>query len=127
METIAAAPSGGDRPHRRGHCRRRRRRSTSRAGGPGGGDLHADIEAMFRGHPIVGPKLDRIEWPSDDHARVLLRDFPMEAMPPMVRDKFIDRIRSGMRDSKTRAPGNGPITIELVDAASGRVMETITE
>ena len=51
----------------------------------------------------------------------------MDGMPPMVRDKFTDRIRSGVRDSKTRHQATAPVTIELVDAASGRVMETITE
>ena len=30
--------------------------------------------------------------------RVLLREFPMDGMPPMVREKFIDRIRTGVRD-----------------------------
>jgi tetratricopeptide (TPR) repeat protein len=93
----------------------------------GGGDLHGEVEAIFRSHPIVGPKLDRVDWPSDDHARVLLREFPMEAMPPMVRDKFADRIRNGVRDSKAHHQSNASITVELVDAASGRVMETITE
>jgi hypothetical protein len=92
-----------------------------------GGDLHGDVEAIFRDHPIVGPKLDRVEWPSDDRARVLLREFPMEAMPPFVRDKFTDRIRNGVRDSKARHQTSVPITVELVDAASGQVMETITE
>jgi tetratricopeptide (TPR) repeat protein len=94
---------------------------------PAAGGLHGDIEAIFRSHPIVGAKLDRIEWPSDDHARVLLRDFPMEGMPPMVRDKFTDRIRTGVRDSKTRNQSTATVTVELVDGASGRVMETVTE
>lgn len=91
------------------------------------GSLRTDVEAIFRSHPIVGPKLDRVDWSGDDRARVMLRDFPMDGMPPMVRSKFTDRIRSGVRDSKTRHPTSGPVTIELVDAASGRVMETVTE
>jgi cytochrome c-type biogenesis protein CcmH/NrfG len=92
-----------------------------------GGDLHSDVEAIFRAHPIVGPKLDRIDWASDDRARVLVRDFPMDGMPPMVRSKFTERIRSGVRESKTRRQTSTPLTIELVDAGSGRVMETISE
>ena len=91
------------------------------------GDLHGDVEAIFRSHPIVGPKLDRIDWPSADRVRVVLRDFPMDGMPPMVRQKFIDRIRSGLRDSASRHQAAAPITVELVDAADGRVMETISE
>ena len=94
---------------------------------PAGGDLHADVEAIFRTHPIVSPKLDRIDWPDDAHVRVVLHDFPMDGMPPMVREKFADRIHAGVRDSKARHQTAAPLTVELVDAASGRVMETITE
>jgi tetratricopeptide (TPR) repeat protein len=90
------------------------------------GGLRGEIEAIFRAHPIVGPKLDRIDWPSDDHVQVVLRDFPMDGMPPMVRDKFIDRIRNGVRDSATRHAASAPITVELIDAASGRVMQAVT-
>jgi hypothetical protein len=92
-----------------------------------GGDLHGDIEAIFRAHPIVGPKLDRVEWPSDDHARVVLHEFPMQAMPPFVRDKFTERIHTGVRDSKARHQASAPVTVDLVDAASGQVMESIIE
>ena len=91
------------------------------------GDLRTDVEAVFRAHPIVGQKLDRVDWSADDHARVVVRDFPMDGMPPMVRGKFTERIRSGVRASKSRHQSTAPITIELVDASSGRVMETITE
>jgi hypothetical protein len=97
------------------------------AAAPASGGMRSDIEAIFRNHPIVGPKLDRVEWPSDDHARVMLREFPMQQMPPMVRDKFTERIRSGVRDSKQQHQSTAPITVELVDAASGQVMETVTE
>ena len=78
-------------------------------------------------HPPADQKLDRVDWSADDHARVVVRDFPMDGMPPMVRGKFTERIRSGVRASKSRHQSTAPITIELVDASSGRVMETITE
>ena len=96
-------------------------------GSAGGADLRSDVEAIFRGHPIVGPKLDRIDWPSDDRVRVVLREFPMDGMPPMVREKFTERIRSGVGDSQARHRTSTPLTVELVDAASGRVMETVND
>ena len=100
--------------------------ATGEAAAAGGG-LHPDVEAIFRSHPIVSPKLDRIDWPSADRARVLLREFPMDGMPPMVREKFTERIRTGIRDSRARNQVGTPVTVELVDAASGRVMATVTE
>lgn len=92
-----------------------------------GGDLHGEVETIFRAHPIVGPKLDRIEWPEAQRARVLLREFPMETMPPFVRDKFLDRIRTGVRESKGRHQVTSAVQVELVDAATGTVMETVSE
>jgi tetratricopeptide (TPR) repeat protein len=96
-------------------------------GAPPSGDLHTDVEAIFRAHPIVGPRVDRVDWPSDRQARVLLREFPMQAMPPMVRDKFIERVHSSVRDAKLRDHAADALTIELVDAGSGEVMATIVE
>ncbi|MDX2169038.1 MAG: tetratricopeptide repeat protein [Deltaproteobacteria bacterium] len=107
----------------------------ARVGEPGGGgaadepprDLRTDVEAVFRAHPIAGSRIDRIDWASDQMARVVLREFPMDGMPPMVRDKFIERIKNGVRDAKARHQVNAPITIELVDAGEGRVMATVVE
>jgi cytochrome c-type biogenesis protein CcmH/NrfG len=90
-------------------------------------DLRTEVEAVFRAHPIAGSRIDRIDWASDQSARVVLREFPMDGMPPMVRDKFIERIKNGVRDAKGRHQTEAPITIELVDASSGRVMATVVE
>lgn len=95
--------------------------------GASGGDLHGAVEAIFRSHPIVGSRIDRIEWTGDDSARVLLREFPMSGMPPMVREKFLDRMRSGVRQAKSDHQVTAAVTVELVDADSGAVMETIVE
>lgn len=90
-------------------------------------DLRTEVEAVFRAHPIAGSRIDRIDWASDQSARVVLREFPMDGMPPMVRDKFIERIKNGVHDAKARHQTEAPITIELVDAAGGRVMATVVE
>ncbi|MEO8604968.1 MAG: tetratricopeptide repeat protein [bacterium] len=91
------------------------------------GNLRTDVEAVFRAHPIAGSRVDRFEWSTDQMARVLLREFPMDGMPAPVREKFLERIRNGVRDAKTRDQATAPLTIELVDADSGRVMDTIVE
>ncbi len=104
-------------------------------GGPASADKPADgegslrdaIEAVFRSHPIVGPRIDAIRWESDQQAEVALREFPMQGMPPMVREKFVSRLTSGLRDSKKRFDVTDTISIEVVDAVSGETMVTITD
>jgi cytochrome c-type biogenesis protein CcmH/NrfG len=96
-------------------------------GAPATAGLQGDIESIFRQHPIVGPKLDRIQWTDPQTARVILRQFPMDGMPPMVRKMFTDRIQNGLREKKTQYAVQGTLKIELVDADTGRVMETVTE
>jgi cytochrome c-type biogenesis protein CcmH/NrfG len=93
----------------------------------GADDLHGAVEAIFRAHPIAGSRIDRIDWSGDERARVLLREFPMNGMPPMVRQKFIDRIRSGLRQAKSDHQVTAAVTVELVDVESGTVMETVVE
>jgi cytochrome c-type biogenesis protein CcmH/NrfG len=91
------------------------------------GNLRSEVEAVFRAHPIVGPRVDRIDWPAATELRVVVREFPMEAMPQPVRETFIRRIRGGLGASKTRHGVTDSLRVELVDAGSGQVMEVITE
>ncbi len=101
--------------------------STSTPGANVAGNLRAGVEAVFRAHPIVGPRVDRIDWSGATALRVMLREFPMQAMPQPVRETFIRRIRSGLVDSKARHGVTDPLRVELVDAGNGQVMEVITE
>ncbi|MGD9763025.1 MAG: tetratricopeptide repeat protein [Candidatus Binatia bacterium] len=97
------------------------------AAAPASGDLRTDVEAVFRAHPIAGPRVDRIEWPSATSLRVVLREFPMQGMPQPVRETFVRRIRSGLSESKARHHVDDALRVEIVDAGSGAVMEVITE
>lgn len=90
------------------------------------GGIREAIEAVFRSHPIVGPRIDAFHWQSDQRASVVLRDFPMAGMPPMVREKFVSRLTSGIRDSKQRFDVTEPISVDVVDAATGDTMVNIT-
>jgi cytochrome c-type biogenesis protein CcmH/NrfG len=85
----------------------------------------ASVEALFRNHPIAGPKIVAIEWPSPDRGRVVMQDFPMDAMPESMRDSYLDKMRKGVGDAKTRFAMTGKVTVELVDRASGRVMASV--
>ncbi len=93
----------------------------------GGGTLREAVEAIFRSHPIVGPRIDAFRWESDQQARVVLREFPMAGMPPMVREKFVSRLTSGLRASKERFAFTEKISIDIVDATSGDTMVSIAD
>lgn len=92
-----------------------------------GADFKTGVESIFRTHQIVGPKVDRIEWPDESTVEVVLREFPVEAMPPFARDRLTERITTELRENKGRYGVTRAVTVKLVDAASGRVMDTIAE
>jgi Flp pilus assembly protein TadD len=93
----------------------------------GAGGFKAGVESIFRTHQIVGSKIDRIEWPDEHTIEVVLREFPMEAMPPFARDKFTERITTELRENKSRYGVAQVVTVKLVDSASRRVMDTVAE
>lgn len=84
------------------------------------------VEQDLRGHPILGPRVVRLVWGAPGSGRVLVQNFPMEAMPPEVRDKFRSRLAAQLRTASGAHPVEGPVRLEIVDVSSGRVMETVT-
>jgi cytochrome c-type biogenesis protein CcmH/NrfG len=84
------------------------------------------VEASLRAHPIMGPRIVRFEWSGPARGRVLVQSFPMEGMPPEVRDKFTTRLAGELRGAQAEHPVEGPVRIEIADVASGRVMAAIT-
>ena len=98
-------------------CPAGRRRGRSSRLRRGGADLHDDVEAIFRSAlRFVGceARPHRLAERAD-HARVVLRDFPMDGMPPMVRDKFIDAHPQRRARREHGNQTHGRRTIELVD------------
>jgi cytochrome c-type biogenesis protein CcmH/NrfG len=85
------------------------------------------VEAIFRQHPILGPKIERIEWSGAESAKVYLRDFPMEQMPPEMVTTFTDRLKSQIKAQKDAHKVTAAARVELVDSGSGKVMDTVTE
>jgi tetratricopeptide (TPR) repeat protein len=88
--------------------------------------FQAIVEDDLRSHPIVGPKIVKFEWPSQTAGQVRLRDFPMQAMPEVVRQKFLDRLKSELADAKKKSASSGEAKLEIVDDQSGRIMATVT-
>jgi tetratricopeptide (TPR) repeat protein len=89
--------------------------------------FQGQIESMVRGLPFAGPKVQSVKWDSKNKATVLMNDFPMDAMPPFARQKFLSDLGSGIEDAKKAYHIDGPFELEIADAASGQVMETVTK
>jgi tetratricopeptide (TPR) repeat protein len=91
------------------------------------GSFKNAMEQMLRDLPIAGPKVASVQWASATRARVLMDDFPMDQMPPFATAKFLADLKSGIGDVKSAHDVRAPVEIDICDAASGRVMQSITE
>lgn len=83
-------------------------------------------EEVFRGHPMMGPRIVRFEWASSTAGRVLVANFPMQSMPDDVRTKFTDRLSEQLRSARSAHPVDGTVRVDIADASSGAVMATVT-
>ena len=88
--------------------------------------FQATVEQTFRAHEIMGRKIGGIEWTGPGAVRVSMIEFPMEAMPPMVREKFETRLRNTLNDAAEAHPVDGDRSVTIVDTATGRTMTTVT-
>jgi tetratricopeptide (TPR) repeat protein len=84
------------------------------------------VEKLFRGHEIMGPRVSRIEWPAPAEAQVFFQNFPMAAMPREVRERFLGKLRTQVTEAKSANSVGGTAKIELIDADTNQIMETIT-
>lgn len=85
----------------------------------------AGVEQVFRSNPVAGPKVAKITWSAPDKGRVEMNAFPMGAMPDSMRTMYLDKMTKGVRDAKAKFSVTGPVTIDVVDQASGEVMATV--
>ena len=85
------------------------------------------LEQAMHDLPIAGNKVRAVQWESDNKARVLMNDFPMEQMPPFATAKFLADLKAGVDRAKGTYKIVAPVEIDLCDAASGRVMQSVTE
>jgi len=85
------------------------------------------MERMLRDLPIAGPKVATVQWSSATRARVLMDNFPMDQMPPFAAAKFVSDLRTGIGDVKSAHDVRTPVEVDICDAASGRVMQSVTE
>ncbi len=84
------------------------------------------VEKDFRSAPIMGERISRIEWSGPTTGRVLVQNFPMDGMPPAVRDKFTSRLREALQAAVKANQATGDVRMDIADAGAGTVMLTVT-
>jgi Flp pilus assembly protein TadD len=92
---------------------------------PSDGTFRGSVESLFRGARVAGPKVVRLEWPSDDLVRVVMDGFPMDQMPEVMRISFLGKMESGLRETEEKFSIENPVRVEIVDQTTGKVMAQI--
>jgi hypothetical protein len=87
--------------------------------------FQAAVEEAFRAHPIMGPRIARFDWQDAGSGRVIVENFPMAAMPPAVREKFLAHLSDNVRAALGTHKVDGLVRVEIADT-SGSVMATVT-
>jgi len=88
-------------------------------------DFQRQAEKPLVTHSIVGPRVVGFEWTGPTALRAKVADFPMDQMPPFARVKFKSSMAEKVAAVAKQNGVAGSVTVEIVDAASGRVMETV--
>ena len=83
------------------------------------------VEQLFHSHDIMGPKVARIEWSAPAGAKVYLQNFPIQGMPPDVRNRFLAKLRIQIGLAKKSNNIDDSVIVELIDADTRSVMETL--
>jgi tetratricopeptide (TPR) repeat protein len=92
-----------------------------------GGTFHSSFEAMIRNIPFAGPKVSAINWTENRKASVMMDHFPMDQMPPFAKDKFLGDLKAGIDSAKAANHVTEKVEVDIVDAQSGRVMQSVTQ
>lgn len=83
------------------------------------------VEQIFHSHDIMGSKVARIEWPAPAGAKVYLQNFPIQGMPPDVRERFLAKLRIQIGLAGKSNNIDASVRVELIDADTRSVMETL--
>ena len=83
------------------------------------GTAEAAVENVVKKSSVAGPKLVRVNRSSPSQITITMKDFPMSAMPPFARDKFV----SGIVAAAEGAAFKGDVVI--VDEATGTEMHKV--
>ena len=92
-----------------------------------GGTFHSAFEEMIRNIPFAGPKVSTVNWTENRKAMVMMDHFPMDQMPPFAKDKFLGDLKAGIDSAKAANHVTEKVEVDIVDAQSGRVMQSVTQ
>ena len=83
------------------------------------------VERILRDQQIMGQRITRIEWLAAAEARVFLQNFPMDGMPAEIRGRLVEKLRSQIAEAKRTAGMRSTARVDLIDADTQKIMETI--
>ncbi len=83
------------------------------------------VDRIFIQHNIVGRKITSIEWHDATNASVYLDGFPMDKMPPVMRNKFKSTMNEQIMAASNDTGTETPVLVKLVDKASNTVMDSL--
>ena len=93
----------------------------------GNASFQSSFEDMAHGLPVAGQKVVKVVWEDKYKAELFMDNFPMDQMPPFAKDKFLNDLKSGIDSTKSAAKVTDKVQVNIVDAQSGRVMQTVNE
>ncbi len=92
-----------------------------------GATFQSALEQMMRNLPVAGGKVSAVRWSGKYAAQVLMDNFPMDSMPPLAKDRFLSGLKARIDSVKAAHNVTRQVKVDIVDARSGRVMQTVTE
>jgi hypothetical protein len=87
--------------------------------------FRSTVARLFRNAKVAGPKVVRLEWPTEDLVRVEMAGFPMDQMPEVMKVSFLGKMKSGIQEAEKKFSIQKSVRVEIVDEPSGKVMAQI--
>ncbi len=77
----------------------------------------SEVESLIKGNQVAGNKFTGIKMLDADKLQIEFANFPMQAMPPFVQDKFVNSIKEKLKGSPIK-------TIVFFDSATNQELLT---
>lgn len=81
----------------------------------------AALSESIKANPVAGPKFSHLELLANGAVAMYFHDFPMSAMPPFAKDKFLGGIKGKIKELNITEARE----LSFVDLGSGKEMERV--